>query len=477
MAVTPKLLPTVKTGIALTPQVQQTIALIQKNSTELVDLVQQELIENPALEESVGPDPDAQVAAADIEDARGLIDAEGSSQDDQDDWGPDDWERLRDHLQSSGGVRGPIEVGRAAPIDNILVNQETLSDYLILQISERLDDEAVTRVCEAIIGNLNGAGYLDATLEEIQKLGDGDWSVAEVEAGLMHVQSLDPRGVGARDVKECLLLQLRGNAGHSELAEILISNHYDSCEPTQISSLATQLGVAEEEVRVAIKLIVALDKQPGLTWVPHEPEYLIPDVKVLEEDGAYRVEFVEQGMPRVFVNRNFMPVSENAADEKFRKEKLESARNLLKAIDQRKLTIMKVARSIVRHQQAFLESGPPGLRPLILREIADEVGVHESTVSRVVHNKAIETPRGVFELKTFFPTKIPRRNGEDVSSVVVKLKIRDIIDNEDPEKPLSDSKIHAFLEGDGYVLARRTVAKYREELRFPIASQRRVVGL
>ena len=182
-------------------------------------------------------------------------------------------------------------------------------------------------------------------------------------------------------------------------------------------------------------------------------------------------------MPRVFVNRNFMPVSKNVADEKFRKEKLESARNLLKAIDQRKMTIMKVTESIVQYQKGFLDIGPLGLRPLILRMIADEIGMHESTVSRVVHNKAIDTPRGVFELKMFFPTKIPCRNGEDVSSVVIKFKIRDIIQNENPKKPLSDSKIHGFLQDAGYVLARRTVAKYREELRFPIASQRKVARL
>lgn len=474
MAITPKLLPTVKTGIALTPQVQQTIALIQKSNAELVDLVQQEVIENPALEETIGPDPDAQMAAVEVDEAQPAREVDENS---QDDWGADDWERFREHLQSSTGVRGSTEVGRAAPIDNILANQETLANYLTTQIGERLDSEAAVQVCEAIIGNLNSEGYLDATLEEIQKLGNGDWSAADVEAGLIHVQALDPRGVGARDLTECLLLQVRTNTEYSELVEILIRSHYDSCDLKHISSLARQLGLPEDDVRAAIELIGDLDKEPGLTWVRHEPEYLIPDVKVVEEGGAYRVELVDEGMPRVFVNKNFMPISENVNDEKFRKEKLESARNLLKAIDQRKITIMKVAESIVEYQKAFLEIGPPGLRPLILREIADEIGMHESTVSRVVHNKVIDTPRGVFEMKIFFSTKIPCRNGEDVSSVVVKLRIRDIIHNENPKKPLSDSKIHSFLQGDGYVLARRTVAKYREELRFPIARQRRVAGL
>ena len=214
----------------------------------------------------------------------------------------------------------------------------------------------------------------------------------------------------------------------------------------------------------------------SLSWMAPAPEYLIPDVKVIEEEGDYRVEFIDQNIPRVIVNRNFMPISEKADDEKFRKEKLESARNLMKAIDQRKKTIMKVTDSIVQYQKEFMDVGPHALRPLVLREIADEIGMHESTVSRVVHNKAIDTPHGVFELKMFFPTKIPCRNGDDVSSVVVKFRIRDIIQNEDRRKPLSDSKIHAFLQEDGYILARRTVAKYREELRLPMASQRRVVS-
>ena len=474
MALKPGLEPTVNTGLVLTPQQLQTIKLIQTNKVELVELVQQELTENPALEENVGPDPEVQVAAVEGDQEGRPGDVEGDS---QDDWGPDDWEKFKDYLQTGGGVRGAAEVGRAAPIDNILVNQETLATYLTAQIGVRLDDESAIRVCEAIIGNLNDAGYLDATLEEIQELGEGEWSRADVEAGLSHVQALDPRGVGARDLRECLLLQIRADVLHSELAETLIRNHYEDCQLSQISKLAKRLGVVEEDVRVAIESINGLDKEPGLTWVPYEPEYLMPDVKVVEDNGSYRVEMVEQGMPRVFVNRNFMPICENAAEEKFRKEKLESARNLMKAIDQRKKTIIKVAESIVRYQERFMEIGPTGLRPLILQEIASEIDMHESTVSRVVSNKAIDTPRGVFEMKVFFPTKIPCRNGEYVSSVVVKLRIRDIIHNENPEKPLSDSKILTCLQEDGYVLARRTVAKYREELRFSSASQRKVVGL
>jgi len=471
MAVSPKLVPTVGTGIALTPQVQLTIELTQKTNLELGEVLKQELTENPALEENTGPDPDAPEV---IENPK---DASGRSQDDQDDWGPDDYEKFREYLNASGSVRGLSEFGPERPIDNMLVNQETLASYLTSQIGERLDDGTVVQVCVAIIGNLTDAGYLDATVQEIQKLGNGDWSVAEVEAGLRYVQTLDPSGVGARDVKECLLLQVRGDTRHSKLAENLIRNHYDSCEVNQVSRLASELAVAEDDVRAAIELIGGLDKEPGLTWVPHEPEYLIPDVKVIEDDEGYRVELVEQGMPRVVVNQDFMPVSKNAADEKYRKENLASAKNLLKAIDQRKQTIMKVATRIMDYQEEFLDKGPLGMRPLTLRVIADDLDVHESTVSRAVANKAIDTPQGLLPMKVFFPTKIPCRNDKNVSSLVVKLRIRDIVQNETPEKPLGDSKIHRILVEEGYLLARRTVAKYREVLGFKSASQRKVVGL
>ena len=473
MAVTQRLQPTIKTGIALTPQLQQTIALIQKNKTELLELVREELDANPALEEKVDADPDAQTA--EIEAAEKRVDSGAGAAEDrsQDDWDPADWERYREYLQSPSGVRGAVEIGRSVPMDNMLANAETLASHLNSQIAVRLDSETDIRICEAIVGNLNRAGYLDASLEEIQIMGDGAWSIADVERGLAHVQALDPCGVGARDKRECLLLQINQNSSQPGLADVLVRHHFESCELNRFDGLAKHLGVTDDELRDAVALINRLDRDPGLAVVPHKPEYLIPDVKVIREAGSYLVEFVEAGMPRVRVNPDFMPISDNAADEHFRRANLESAKNLLKAIDQRKITILKVARSIVQYQEQFMESGVTALRPLVLREIADAIGMHESTVSRVVHNKAIDTPHGVFAMKFFFPTRIPCRNGEDVSSGVVKLRIRDIIQRENREKPLSDSKIHALLQGHGYDLARRTVAKYREELQFPIASQRR----
>ena len=470
MAFTQRLQQKLKTGIALTPQVQLTIALIQKTTAELVEVVQQELEENPALELKEDVDPEAQ--SAEIDAVERQSDRGAGADESQDDWEAGDWERYQDYLQSPSGPRGTAEVGRAAPIDNTLANPENLADHLNSQIGIRLDNEIEIEICAAIIGCLNDSGYLEATFEEIQDLGNGVWSFAEIERSLTHVQSLEPYGVGARDVRECWLLQIRQSPLKDGVAEILVRDHFDRIELKQFDELARELAVSVDEVRNALAAINRLDSEPGLTLIPMKTEYLIPDVRVSKADGNYQVEFIDEGMPRLRVNPEFAKIRKDVP-ENYRKEKLGNAKNLLKSIDQRKLTILKVATSIVHYQEQFMDSGMNALRPLVLREVAEEIDMHESTVSRVVHNKAIETPQGVFAMKYFFPSRIPFRNGADVSSVVVKLKIGDIIKNESPRKPLSDSKIHAVLQAHGYDLARRTVAKYREEMRLPIASMRK----
>jgi len=470
MAFTQRLQQKLKTGIALTPQLQLTIALIQKTKAELVEVVQQELEENPALELKEDADPETQ--AAEIEAVERQSDRGAGADESQDDWETGDWEKYRDYLQSPSGPRGAVEVGRAAPIDNTLANPESLADHLNSQIGIRLDNEIEIEICAAIIGCLNEAGYLEATFAEIQALGDGVWSIAEIERSLAHVQLLEPYGVGARDVRECWLLQIRESALKDSIAEVLIRDHFDTIELKQFGGLAKKLAVSVDEIRNALAAINRLDSEPGLTLIPNKTEYLIPDVRVSKADGNYQVEFIDEGMPRIRVNPEFSKVRKNVP-ESYRKEKLSSAKNLLKSIDQRKLTILKVATSIVQYQEEFMDRGMSSLRPLVLREVAEEIDMHESTVSRVVHNKAIDTPQGVFAMKYFFPSRISCRNGADVSSIVVKLKIGDIIKNESPQKPMSDSKIHAVLQAHGYELARRTVAKYREELQLPIASVRK----
>lgn len=473
MAFTLRLEQKLKTSIVLTPQVQLTIALIQKTKAELVEVVQKELEENPALELKEDADPESRAAEIEAAEKQKENDAGAGADQSQDDWETGDWERYRDYLQSTSGVRGGVEVGRAAPIDNTLANSETLADHLNSQIRMRLDNETEIEICAAIVGCLNEAGYLEATLEEIQGLGDGVWSIADIERSLAHVQSLEPYGVGARNVRECWLLQIRQSPLKDGIAEAIVRNHFDTIELKQFDDLAKKLAVPVDEVRNVLAAINRLDSEPGLTLVPIKAEYLIPDVRVIGADGTYQVEFIEEGMPRVRVSPEFARLTKDAELKSYRTERLESAKNLLKSIDQRRLTILKVAKSLVRCQEEFMDRGVISLRPLVLREIAEEIGMHESTVSRVVHNKAIDTPQGVFAMKYFFPSRIPCRNGADVSSVVVKLKIGDIIRNESPKRPLSDAKIHAVLQARGYDLARRTVAKYREELQLPIASQRK----
>jgi RNA polymerase sigma-54 factor len=294
------------------------------------------------------------------------------------------------------------------------------------------------------------------------------------------VQSFDPIGVGARDLSECLILQLRHLGLAGTPAETLVRDHLRLLQNHRIPELAKALSIEPEEVKHHIDVIRHLDPKPGTRYSPTESQYVIPDVYVVKTEDGYKAVLNEDGLPQLRISpvyRRLLDKGGEASDETraYVKDKFRSALWLLKSVDQRQKTILKVSTSIITFQQGFLDHGVEHLRPLVLRDVASDIGMHESTVSRVVNNKYMHTPQGVYELKFFFHSGISSSHGENVSSVTIKQRIRKIIEAEDQRRPLSDSKIMNILQKEGLVLARRTIAKYREELRIPTSNQRKML--
>ena len=344
------------------------------------------------------------------------------------------------------------------------------------QLNLQSVDESLRDPGAAIVGNIDDDGYLVASVDEIASL--GGWDVSLVERALDHIQTFDPIGVGARDLQECLLLQLRHLGLGGTPCEMLVRDHLRLLQNHRIPELARQLGIEPEEVKAHIELIKQLDPKPGARYTPAESQYVIPDVYIIKTDDGYRAVLNEDGLPQLRISpvyRRLLDKGGEASDETraYVKDKFRSALWLLKSVDQRQKTIVKVATSIINFQRAFLDHGIEHLRPLVLRDVANDIGMHESTVSRVVNNKYMHTPQGVYEMKFFFHSGISSSYGESVSSVTIKQRIKKIIEAEDQRRPLSDSKIMNILQKEGLVLARRTIAKYREELKIPTSNQRK----
>jgi RNA polymerase sigma-54 factor len=309
----------------------------------------------------------------------------------------------------------------------------------------------------------------------------GPWPPEDVERALALVQRFDPVGVAARDLQECLLLQLRHEGHGGTPAERIVTEHMRLLQNHQAPELARKLGIPMDELKQHIELIRHLDPKPGSRHNPSQSQYVIPDVYIIKVEDQYVAALNEEGLPQLRISPVYRRLLDKAAPENtdetrsYVKDKFRSALWLIKSVEQRQKTIHKVATSIINFQRDFLDHGIEYLRPLVLRDVANDIGMHESTVSRVVTNKYMHTPQGVFEMKYFFHSGITSSYGEAVSSVTVKQRICKIIEQEDPQKPLSDSKIVNILQREGLDLARRTIAKYREELKIPTSNQRKVL--
>jgi RNA polymerase sigma-54 factor len=475
MAIQQKLHARLVQKLILTPSLQQAIKLLPMTTLELAELLNQEMVENPMLEEV--PTEDAQTAEQ-------AATTEPEPETPKKDEGNETWDDadyayfFGEYLDEGYRPRQPQEVKELPPIENTLSSKNSLADHLAWQLNLQTSDGTLRDIGEAIIGNIDDDGYLVASVNEIAAL--GPWEVELVEKALEHVQSFDPIGVASRDLQECLLLQLRHLGLSGTPVEVLVRDHLRLLQNHKIPELARALNLEPEEIKQHIELIKQLDPKPGARYSPADSQYVIPDVYIIKTDEGYKAVLNEDGLPQLRISpvyRRLLDKGGEATDETraYVKDKFRSALWLLKSVDQRQKTNLKVATSIITFQRDFLDRGIEHLRPLVLRDVAGDIGMHESTVSRVVNNKYMHTPQGVYEMKFFFHSGISSSYGESVSSVTIKQRIRKIIENEDPRKPLSDSKIVSILQREGLVLARRTIAKYREELKIPTSNQRKVL--
>ena len=477
MAISQKLHTKLVQKLILTPSLQQAIKLLPMSTLELSELLNQEMVENPMLEEVATEELQPVEATQEKQEEQKAAEKEKG-----DTWDDQDYEYFfGDYLDDGYRPKTPTEVKELPPIENTLSTSASLSDHLLWQLSMQTDDPLLREIGEAIIGNLDDDGYLVATVEELAAM--GPWPTEQVELALTLVQGFDPVGVAARDLQECLWLQLKFLGLEGTPTEKIVTEHLRLLQNHQVPEIARRLGMTIEDLKEHIEIIRNLDPKPGSRYNPQQSQYVIPDVYVVKVEDQYVAMLNEEGLPQLrisptyrrLLDKNAPGTEENNETRNYVKDKFRSALWLIKSVDQRQKTIQKVANSIINFQREFLDNGIEYLRPLVLRDVANDIGMHESTVSRVVNNKYMHTPQGVFEMKYFFHSGISSSYGDSVSSVTIKQRIRKIIENEDPRKPLSDSKIVSILQKEGLMLARRTIAKYREELKIPTSNQRKVL--
>jgi len=447
--------------LTMTPQLQQAIRLLQLPVLDLSAQIQEALEENIMLEMEDVPDVPKTSAesTAEIE----TIKAEDS-------WQIRSMERIQD-----GGWNG-----EGLP-NNDFADQtgQTLQEHLLWQLELEDFSPRDALIGEALIDAINDDGYLTVDLEEIRDFIDKDARVTsdEVEHVLFRIQAFDPVGVGARSLAECIVLQLRQLEPATpgvDLAVRIATDHLQLIASQDYGEIRRALRTSEEDFEQALALVKSCNPKPGLAVSPLAAEYVVPDVFVKKIDGHWQVEISSSGIPRLSVNQQYARLLRGNGDHAALRTQLQEARWLVRSLEIRNETLLKVATCIVSRQREFLEHGDEAMKPLVLRDVAEAIGMHESTISRVTTNKYMHTPRGVFEFKYFFSSHLSTADGEDQSSTSVRAKIRKLIGVENPAKPLSDSKIARMLADEGISVARRTVAKYREAMKIGSSSERKI---
>jgi len=504
MALEQKLQMKLAQRLVMTPSLQQAIKLLQLSRIELEETLAQEILENPLLEvedpndessSAEGESPAEAERAASKEVVPEEKPAESTSEDEklpseEEKYADIDVEAFFADYLGDGRSEGPSMAAPATDQDYRLENTVSVTaglyDHLLWQLHLLDCSPGMVEVCEFIIGNIDEDGFLCASREEIVA-GTGCDEQCLDEA-MAVVRSLDPPGIAASSLQECLTTQIDylmdvgedGIGALLEKAHLMVADHWEDLLHQRWDVLAETLGCSEVgEIRPILDVIQGLELKPGRIFKQADNQYIEPDVHVQIVEGEYKITLNDDGLPRLRINSRYARMLEaknldsNAND--YLRDKMRSAMWLMKSIDQRQRTIYKVARSIVSFQKAFLDDGIEHLRPMVLRQVAEDIGMHESTISRVVSNKYMYTPRGLFPMKYFFHSGVDSARGENVSSMVVKERIRKVIEAEDPEHPLSDSKIMRLLQKEGIRLARRTVAKYREEMLIPSSDKRKKV--
>jgi len=477
-------------SLVMTPQLQQAIKLLQLNRMELAEVINQELMENPILEElsetadgedtpnvenelagkDVGNDPEAEQRRDEEAFVKEAPKEEQVVAGKEDNF---DWETyVEEYNSTSSSAPSMREVNEDLPsFENILTKTTSLEDHLMWQLSMAALGEDEQKLGQLIIGNLLDSGYLNADLADLAK--EAKMEFEDAEEILKIIKNFDPVGVGSRNLQECLATQALFMSPRQPLVEKIIENHLPDLERKNYAAIAKTLALPLDKIIEATKLIMELEPKPGRSFQSNDTHYITPDIYVYKLENEFVIVLNEDGMPKLRISPYYKNILANAQkdgkDGKITKDyvqdKLRSAVWLIRSIHNRQKTIYKVTDAIVKRQREFFEIGVQALKPMILKDVANDIGMHESTISRVTTNKYVHTPVGIFELKYFFNSSINAADGSDaLASEAVKEKIRQMVSKEDQKNPLSDQKIVELLRGENIDIARRTVAKYRDML-------------
>lgn len=462
--------------LAMTPQLQQAIRLLQLSTLELQQELQQALESNPLLEQI---DTHEEIDTRETQDSETLDTADALEQKEMPEELPLDasWDTIYTAGTPSGTSGDYID-------DELPVYQgettQTLQDYLMWQVELTPFSDTDRAIATSIVDAVDETGYLTVPLEDIlESIGDEEIDIDEVEAVLKRIQRFDPVGVAAKDLRDCLLIQLSQfdkTTPWLEEARLIISDHLDLLANHDFRTLMRVTRLKEDVLKEAVNLIQSLDPRPGQSIQTGEPEYVIPDVLVRKHNGHWTVELNSDSIPRLQINQHCASMCNNArndGDSQFIRSNLQDAKWLIKSLESRNDTLLRVSRCIVEQQQAFFEQGEEYMKPMVLADIAQAVEMHESTISRVTTQKYLHSPRGIFELKYFFSSHVNTEGGGEASSTAIRALVKKLIAAENPAKPLSDSKLTSLLSEQGIMVARRTVAKYRESLSIPPSNQRK----
>ena len=473
--------------LTLTPQLQQSIRLLQLSTLDLNQEIENFLIENPLLERVdvshepplamplSGPNQETSANSKESEATRDEADFSEASQAETTDWDSSgDW---GSEGSGNGNKRDDDDDLGGTDLQAIA---ESLQQHLLNQINLTQLSDRDKHVVEMLIGNLDEDGYLPQSLEELfsQLPPELELEVEDLQIALQHLQHLDPIGIGARSLSECLLLQLRALPCTTEFrdpAMRIVAEHLSLLGARDFVRLKRVLNIDDGVLKGAQQLIVSLNPKPGLAFSPSDTRYVVPDVVVRKERGKWVAVLNNDAIPKLRVNKMYADILSRSRDGSGAQlaSQLQEARWLIKNVQQRFETILKVSQAIIDRQKHFFDHGEVAMRPLILREIADAIGVHESTVSRVTTQKFMFTPRGIYELKDFFGSHVSTETGGSASSTAIRALIKQLVGAEDSKKPLSDSRISDILSQQGFVVARRTIAKYRESLQISSANLRK----
>jgi RNA polymerase sigma-54 factor len=531
-----KLTTSLSQRLVLTPQLRQRIEMLQMTTLELSDLIQQQLLENPVLEEvatqeearelaekildhlaSADPGAADQAPGESIEpelgaasnngsgDAEGLVAAYSEGEAEGTEGQPADVseDSIGDEIVGEEAARDPfeeIDFGRefqdyldpgyktqeveykedAPTFEQFLTRAPSLAEHLEWQLHLSSIEGSACDAAIFVIGNLDADGRLNASNEEIAAM--GNWPEQTVEEARQALMRLDPVGCGARDVKECLLVQLEVRGESDRLATQLISEHLSELQQHKLPHLSKLIGVEVDKLLAELQFIRTLDPYPGRRYSSEEPILITPEIyieKLDEDDDDYVIYFADDGSPRLRISQQYQHMLSQGGvsneTKSFIREKMRSAVDLLRNIEHRRQTIYKVVESIVNRQREFLDKGVQYIKPMMLKDIAEDIGMHLSTVSRVVNRKYAHTPQGVIELRRFFTEGMMNEEGEEISTRIIKLKIKKLIEEEDSHNPITDDQVVKILAKDGIKLSRRTVAKYRDQMHIPGSRERRAV--